>query len=70
MVEYQISASKVVEKWLKYTCPGGVGGVGGFTEIIMQVSVQIKLNLTGLELNLAIQSSVSGMQDDRYNKLL
>ena len=29
---------------------GGVGGVGGFTVIIMQVSVQIGLNLTGLEL--------------------
>ena len=29
------------------------GGVGGFTVIIMQVSVQIGLNLTGLELSLA-----------------
>ena len=31
---------------------GGVGW-GGFTVIIMQVSVQIGLNLTGLELSLA-----------------
>ena len=31
-----------------------MGGVGGFTVIIMQVSVQIGLNLTGLELSLAI----------------
>ena len=29
-------------------------GWGGFTVIIMQVSVQIGLNLTGLELSLAI----------------
>ena len=32
---------------------GWVGGWGGFTVIIMQVSVQIGLNLTGLELSLA-----------------
>ena len=31
-----------------------VGWAGGFTVIIMQVSVQIGLNLTGLELSLAI----------------
>ena len=33
---------------------GWAGGVGGFTVIIMQVLVQIGLNLTGLELSLAI----------------
>ena len=37
----------------------GWGGVGGFTVIIMQVSVQIELNLTGLELSLAIKKRVS-----------
>ena len=36
----------------------GWGGVGGFTLIIMQVSVQIGLNLTGLELSLATKFTV------------
>ena len=33
-------------------------GVGGFTVIILQVSVQIGLNLTGLELSLAINNKL------------
>ena len=38
----------------------GCGGyvVGGFTVIIMQVSVQIGLNLTRLELSLAISNKI------------
>ena len=32
---------------------GGVG-LGGFTVILIQISVQIGLNLTGLELSMAI----------------
>ena len=52
--------------------------VGGFTVIIMQVSVQIGLNLTGLELRLAkfhfshlVQDSTSSKQTyfiNIYNK--
>ena len=35
--------------------------VGGFTVVIMQVSVQIGLNLTGLELSLAIILQISNI---------
>ena len=39
--------------------------LGGFTVIIMQVSVQIGLNLTGLELSLAI-SVICDEKDAAY----
>ena len=44
---------------------GGWGGVGwgGFTLIIMLVSVQIGLNLTGLELSLATYNDVFDVFD-------
>ena len=37
-------------------------GWGGFTVIIMQVSVQMGLNLTGLELSLAINSPIDALK--------